>query len=208
MSTTSKQHWEQVYQRRVLSEVSWYELEPKKSLELIRASGIGRHDPIIDVGGGGSYLVDALLREGYTDVTVLDISSEVLQKVRDRLGQSAPGVTLAESDVTEFQPPRSYALWHDRAVFHFLIDAEARERYRGVLRRALRPGGQVVISTFGPQGPERCSGLPVQRYSETTLAMELGDAFRSLESSIDIHHTPSGHSQQFLHQRFESVRSD
>lgn len=203
MSETNRAHWDHVYARRALDEVSWYQAEPTKSLELIHASGAGRDAPIIDVGGGASFLVDRLIQEGYHDLTVLDISSEVLRKLRDRLGPSAESVVLVQADVTEFRPNRRYTLWHDRAVFHFLVDRAERERYVAVLKQALEVGGHLVIATFGPEGPERCSGLPVQRYAADSLAQTLGADFALVESSLDTHHTPTGASQQFLFARFQ-----
>jgi SAM-dependent methyltransferase len=205
MSEATKPHWDDVYGRRSLNDVSWYQAEPTKSLELIRSSGVGRDASIIDVGGGASFLVDRLLSEGYQDLTVLDISSEVLRKVRDRLGPSAERVTLVQADVTEFRPTRRYRLWHDRAVFHFLVDQRDRARYVAVLKQALEAGGHVIIATFGPEGPERCSGLPVQRYAAETLAQALGPDFTLVESFLDVHRTPSGAAQQFLfcHLRYE-----
>jgi len=202
MSEATKAHWDGVYKRRALNDVSWYQAAPTKSLELIHASGVGRDASIIDVGGGASFLVDRLLSEGYHDLTVLDISAEVLRKLRDRLGPSAEHVTLVQSDVTGFRPTRRYALWHDRAVFHFLVDHRDRARYVTVLKQALLPGGHLIIATFGPEGPERCSGLPVQRYAAESLAQTLGADFTPVESFFDVHHTPSGASQQFTFCRF------
>ncbi len=160
-------------------------------------------EPIIDVGAGASFLVDALLQEGFTDLTVLDISSAVLGKVRERLGGDSAKVTLVQSDVTEFQPPKRYALWHDRAVFHFLVQAEDRARYLQVLRNAVLPGGRVVLATFGPQGPDKCSGLPVQRYDAASLSATLGTEFRLLRSFLNEHRTPAGVAQQFLYSSFQ-----
>jgi trans-aconitate methyltransferase len=202
--TDSRQaHWDKVYGSKSDTEVSWYEAHPKMSLELIRATGAGPADPIIDVGGGASLLVDALLDAAYLDLTVLDISAEVLQKLRTRLGPRAAAVALLQQDVTRFQPARRYALWHDRAVFHFLTQREDRERYVSVLRRALLPMGQLVLATFGPSGPERCSGLAVMRYDANALAAEFGSDFRLIDSSLAVHRTPSGVEQQFMYCRFD-----
>ena len=206
MSVDEKTHWEGVYGRRALDEVSWYQARPEKSLDLIRASGVGPEAPIIDVGAGASFLVDELLSTGFRDVTVLDISSEVLLKLRERLGRRAERVTLVQADVRAFRPTRRYAVWHDRAVFHFLVDQKDRARYVGVLKDALEPGGHAIIATFGPEGPERCSGLPVQRYSADSLARALGPGFELVESFLDLHRTPSGASQQFLFCRFRYER--
>jgi SAM-dependent methyltransferase len=182
--------------------VSWYEAHPQRSLDLIRAAGISISAAIIDVGAGASSLVDALLAAGYRDVTVLDISAEALQKVRQRLGAN-PALTLLQQDVTTFQPLRAYGLWHDRAVFHFLVLPEDRARYVDVLRRAVAPGGHVIISTFGPSGPDRCSGLPVARYDAPALAAVLGREFSLADSALSVHRTPWGSEQQFLHCRFD-----
>ena len=202
MSEAKRAHWDGVYGRRSLNDVSWYEAEPTRSLELIHASGVGREASIIDIGGGASFLVDRLLSEGYHELTVLDISSEVLRKLRERLGPSAERVTLLQADVTDFRPTRRYGLWHDRAVFHFLVDQSERARYVAVLKQALEPGGHVIIATFGPEGPERCSGLAVQRSTAESLTQALGPDFALAESFLDMHHTPSGASQQFLFCRF------
>jgi SAM-dependent methyltransferase len=201
--TDSKQaHWDNVYGTRSTTSVSWYEPDPVKSLELIRATGVLPVDPIIDVGGGASFLIDKLLDAGYRDLTVLDISSEVLQKLRERLGVRSSAVAFLQEDVTSFQPARRYGLWHDRAVFHFLTRREDREHYVAALRQALLPDGHVIIATFGPSGPERCSGLATMRYDAKALAAELGSAFRLVDWSLAVHRTPSDKEQQFLYCRF------
>jgi len=202
-----KTHWDEVYGRRAATELSWYEAHPGKSLELIRASGIQRDDPIIDVGGGASLLSEALLDQGYRDLTVIDISSEALEKLRSRLGARARAVTLLQQDVTTFRPARRFALWHDRAVFHFLVNDQERRRYVDALRQTLRSDGHLIIATFGPEGPDRCSGLPVARYDAATLARELGDPLKLIESSLEMHRTPWGATQQFLYCRFQLASS-
>lgn len=196
------EHWDSVYGNKAITDVSWYEPHPEKSLELIRNSGIEFMDPIIDVGGGASYLVDDLLEAGYRDVTVLDVSATVLDKLRERLGAKAVRASLLHQDVTAFEPEKRYALWHDRAVFHFLVERADRERYLDALHRALRPNGHLVIATFGPSGPARCSGLPTRRYDEVSLAAEFGPDFELIESSLLVHRTPSNAPQQFLYCRF------
>jgi trans-aconitate methyltransferase len=202
--TDSRQaHWDKVYSTRSTAQVSWYEADPVKSLELIRATGVLPADPIIDVGGGASYLIDKLLEAGHRDLTVLDVSAEVLQKLRERLGAQSTGVALLQQDVTTFQPPRRYELWHDRAVFHFLSRREDREHYVEALRQALSPNGHVIIATFGPSGPQRCSGLATMRYDANALAAELGSSFRLVDSSLSVHRTPSNQEQQFLYCRFD-----
>jgi trans-aconitate methyltransferase len=153
----------------------------------------------LDVGGGASTLVDHLLAAGHTDVSVLDIEPAALAKSRARLGAAASQVEWIAADVTEFRPSRRYALWHDRAVFHFLVDPGARDRYLDVLRQALRGGGDVILAGFGPQGPTRCSGLAVRRYSAEDLGALLGESFALRQSFLDAHTTPAGSSQQFLY---------
>lgn len=202
MPVAKQEHWDSVYRSKSITDVSWYEPRPEKSLELIRRAAIELTDAIIDVGGGASFLVDDLLGVGYRDVTVLDVSATVLENLRERLGAKAPRVTLLHQDVTAFEPKRPYALWHDRAVFHFLVERADRERYVHALRRGLRPGGHLVMATFGPSGPERCSGLPTARYDEAALAAEIGPEFKLIESSLTIHRTPWDAPQEFLYCRF------
>ena len=199
-------HWDAVYQRKRPTEVSWYEPSPATSVAFIHASKLRSTDPIIDVGGGASLLVDELLRQGYTDLTVLDISGTALQTVRSRLGEHPTGVQLLQADVLSFEPTRRYALWHDRAVFHFLVEAVDRKRYIAALQRGLLEDGHVVIATFGPLGPEKCSGLPVRRYDSTSLAAELGNEFALTDSALVLHRTPSGAEQQLLYCHFQRTR--
>ena len=201
-STDTHQHWEGVYGRRAATEVSWYEADPSHSLAFIAATGAATSAPIVDIGGGASLLVDRLLDRGYTDVTVLDISSEALSVVRDRLGPRQKEVTLLPQDIRMFAPTRRYAIWHDRAVFHFLTEAADREHYRRALVRGTSPGSHVVMATFGPQGPERCSGLSTCRYGADALASALGNSFKLEDSLLTEHTTPAGGRQQFLYARF------
>ena len=202
--TRSRQdHWDTVYTSRAAAQVSWYETYPAKSLELIRAAGAAAGDAIIDVGGGASFLIEALMAAGYSKLTVLDVSAAVLQQLRERLGARAAAVKLLQQDVTLFKPPERYALWHDRAVFHFLIERGERQRYVEVVRQALLPHGQVIISGFGPEGPERCSGLQVARYDAAALTAQLGADFALVDSSLSMHRTPWGAEQQFIHCRFQ-----
>jgi trans-aconitate methyltransferase len=168
------------------------------SLDLIQGTGVAFTDPILDVGGGASQLVDHLIALGHTDVSVLDIAPAALEAARARLGPAAKQAEWIAADVTTFQPQRRYALWHDRAVLHFLLTPSERAQYLGVLAASLAPRGHLVLATFGPQGPTRCSGLPVQRYSEEDLGALLGSDFQLRRCEIENHLTPSGHHQQFL----------
>lgn len=196
METDRKAHWQGVYGAKGDEDVSWFQPRPAPSLDLIARAGIGPGASVIDIGGGASRLVDALLGEGIDDVTVLDLSQAALDRVRARIG-SVPGVMLIEADVTHWMPPRRYDLWHDRAAFHFLTDAAERAAYVAALDAALAPGGHAIIATFAPDGPERCSGLPVQRYSPESLAAELGAGFALVDSVTETHVTPGGGAQRF-----------
>jgi SAM-dependent methyltransferase len=188
-------HWEHVYESNDTNGVSWYQSKPKLSLELIELLGVGPGSSIIDVGGGASVLVDRLLARGFTDLTILDISQRGLDAARERVGTAAPVTWLAE-DLLTWQPNRTYELWHDRAVFHFLSGQEV-EDYRNVLCRVLSPGAAVIIATFAPDGPERCSGLPVTRYSPSALQEMLGTGFELMVERRELHTTPSGSTQPF-----------
>lgn len=201
-----KAHWETLYRTRRDDRVSWFQPSPDLSLQLIEATGIARDAPIIDVGGGASRLVDGLLSAGYRDVSVLDLAGAALRLSQQRLGARQRQVQWFEQDVTRFAPPRRFALWHDRAVFHFLTDPDDRERYLRVLARAVRPGGHVIIAAFAPDGPERCSGLEVVRYDPAGLAATLGHGFELVESLEEAHRTPAGKVQKFGYCRF--VKSD
>ena len=203
MSVDEKQaHWDSVYTARKPDEVSWHQARPSVSLELIERAGKGKHARIIDVGGGPSRLVDALLDDGFQQVTVLDISAEALDLAKERLGDRARAVNWITADITRWTPATTFDVWHDRAVFHFLVDPLDRAAYRAALSAALTRDGQAVIGTFASDGPERCSGLPVARYEPVTLATELGSAFRLVESTHEEHLTPGGKVQHFQFSRF------
>ena len=199
MSDELRDHWQKVYATRAPTEVSWYQPVPERSLALIRESGVPLDAALLDVGGGASTLVDQLLAAGYTDLTVLDISGTALAVAQNRLGAAAARVRWVEADITRFTPERRYTLWHDRAVFHFLVEPDRRQRYLDVLGTALAPGGHLILATFGPQGPTRCSGLPVQRYSAAELDALLAPRYRLVRSEIEDHLTPAGQPQQFLY---------
>lgn len=190
-------HWEHLYATRSPEAVSWYQAEPARSLELIEASGAGPQSALVDVGAGASRLVDYLLARGWRDVTVMDLSLTALEAAQCRLGERAAAVTWTVADVREYRPERPFDVWHDRAVFHFLTDPADREAYRRSLAAALRPGGHVIMATFGPDGPERCSGLPVVRYDAEALTATLGTGFRLLEERQEQHRTPAGATQAF-----------
>ena len=197
---TSEAHWEHVYRTKSVDEVSWYRPHLEISLGLIDDAAPARRSAIIDVGGGESTLVDDLVASGRTDVTVLDISQAAIDVARDRLGPSASGVHWVTGDITSIELEASrYDLWHDRAVFHFLTTPEDRAAYVRQVARAVKPGGHVIVATFGPDGPEKCIGLDVVRYDAGQLHGEFGPRFRLLESVTELHETPWGTPQQFMY---------
>jgi SAM-dependent methyltransferase len=197
--TNPRQHWEQVYQTKAPTEVSWFQAKPLLSLELIRTAAPDHAAGIIDVGGGASRLVDELLAEGYADVSVLDVSDAALARSKERLGSLAEAVDWLVADITAWRPARTWDVWHDRAVFHFLTEPAQQDAYIAVLRQATRSGAAIVIATFALDGPERCSGLVVQRYSPQTLAERLGSAFALVEERSERHVTPGGSIQRFAY---------
>ncbi len=195
-----KDHWETVYQTKSPTEVSWYEPTPEKSLELITKAGISHEQQIIDVGGGASTLVDCLLAESYSNVTVLDISANAIATAQERLGNKAGAAKWLIADITTAPlAPQSYDLWHDRAVFHFLTNADDRRRYIELVNYALKPGGHIIVATFAPDGPTKCSGLEVSRYAPEELHSEFGENFKLMHSEHEQHHTPFGTEQSFIY---------
>jgi SAM-dependent methyltransferase len=208
MSAPERQaHWDNVYRTKREDEVSWFQASPTISLDLVHSTGIGRDASIIDIGGGASRLVDALLEEGFANLSVLDLSDQSMAKARARLGARAAGVTWIAADVTTWQPTGTYDLWHDRAAFHFLTAPDDRAAYADRVLRAVRPSGHVIIGTFAPDGPERCSGLPVARHDAESIRAVLGPAFELIETRRHDHQTPMGGSQKFQFSRFRRARS-
>jgi SAM-dependent methyltransferase len=197
--SSDRAHWENTYASKPTDKVSWYEPRPEHSLELIEATGVSRDAGILDVGGGASSLAGQLLSMGYTDLAVADISPAALAQAKTELGSHASRIRWVEADIRTHDFGRHYDLWHDRAVFHFMVDPADREGYLDVLLDTLRPGGHLIIATFGPQGPTQCSGRPVQRYGTDDLQRVLGEDFELVSSSHAAHQTPSGASQQFLY---------
>jgi rhodanese-related sulfurtransferase/SAM-dependent methyltransferase len=195
LAAARRQHWDQRYADAGATRVSWYQPEPTMSLALIDHLQVPTTASVIDVGGGASLLVDELLARGYADLTVLDVSSTALEIARKRVGDAAP-VRWIRADITGWQPEREYALWHDRAVFHFLTGPEEQLRYLNIVRQALGPGGALVMATFAADGPERCSGLPVARYDAGELERFL-DGFTVFASRREAHITPTGAVQPF-----------
>ena len=196
-----QQHWDKVYGTKAPNQVSWFRPHLETSLALIeRATRGDRSSSIIDVGGGASTLVDDLIERGYKKITVLDISQAALDMAQERLGNAAQFVQWLNADVARASvPARSFDVWHDRAVFHFLTKPEERLAYVRNVASAVRQGGHVIVSTFGPEGPTKCSGLDVMRYDAQSLHVEFGARFRLVESSKELHDTPFGTTQQFLY---------
>lgn len=193
-------HWETVYRTKDVHEVSWFQSEASRSLDLITKICADRDAPIIDVGAGASVLVDNLLAFGFRDLSVLDVSEAALAISRQRLGAESARVKWRRADVLQVELDEgAYAVWHDRAVFHFLTDAADREAYVAQVRRAVMPGGYVLVATFAEDGPDRCSGLPVVRYSAQGLHSEFGTDFVLVGTEHEDHRTPSGVEQSFLY---------
>lgn len=198
-----REHWEQVYSGKPPDRLGWYKPRLQTSLAWIEALELTVDAPIIDVGGGASTLADDLLDRGYSEITVLDLAAPALDLIKARLGELGARVTWVCGDITAIElPENAYALWHDRAVFHFLTEPEDRARYLQNLARALQPGGHVILGTFAPEAPPKCSGLPVQRYDLERLQATLGDGFQLLRNQKELHVTPGGVEQLYLYCEF------
>lgn len=196
----TQQHWENVYQTKSPDEVSWYQPTPEKSLEIITNTGIPHDGAIIDVGGGASTLVDSLLEQGYSTISVLDISANAIVTAQTRLGNNAGRVRWIVADITSVElPSQSIDVWHDRAVFHFLTNPDDQQRYIRLVNHALKPGGHIIVATFAPDGPTKCSGLNVMRYAPEELHSTFGDNFMLMHSEQELHHTPFGTEQSFIY---------
>jgi SAM-dependent methyltransferase len=203
MSVSDRQaHWEKLYSTKAEREVSWFQESPSPSLDLLRLAGAVRETEIIDIGGGPSRLVDALVERGFERVTVLDLSEAALAMARSRLGEKAGRVQWIAADVTQWNPTQPYDIWHDRAAFHFLTAAADQEAYLARLRRALPPGGHAIIGTFALDGPEKCSGLPVVRRDAASLGRLLGEEFLLIDERRHEHVTPWGATQPFQFSTF------
>jgi len=195
-----KTHWEKVYTAKQPEAVSWYRPHLEMSLALVERAAQSHSASIIDIGAGESTLVDDLLARGYENITVLDVSQTALEVTKNRLGVLAEQIHWIVGDITQVQlEPLAYDVWHDRAVFHFLTSIEQRAAYVRNVAKAVKPGGHVIVSTFGPEGPTKCSGLEVMRYDAESLHNEFGTRFRLVESLKELHRTPFGAAQQFLY---------
>ncbi len=190
-------HWDDVYRTKASDSVSWYQPSPDPSLQAMDRFHVPPTASLIDIGGGASSLVDHLIDRGWSDLSVLDIAAPALEVAKARLGQSADPVRWEVADITGWMPDRSYDVWHDRAVFHFLTEAEQRDGYRRAMAAGVAPNGLVVVATFALDGPERCSGLPVQRYDAPALRAEMGPDYGLVETWREEHTTPGGGKQVF-----------
>jgi SAM-dependent methyltransferase len=205
-SPARQAHWQNVYQTKGERDVSWFQERPAIALDLIRATGVNNSASIIDIGGGVSRLVDALIDEGFDSITVLDLSEKALATSRARLGVRAGQVKWVVADVTTWQPSQAYDVWHDRAALHFLTETNDQTAYAECVRKAVRLGGHVIIGTFALDGPERCSGLPVVRHDAASLGKVLGPSFELVESRNHAHQTPTGTIQRFQFSWFRRLR--
>lgn len=201
MTDDRKEHWEQVYTTKSDDSLSWFEESPAFSVSLVEAACPNR-GAAIDIGGGASRMPEALLALGFADVTCLDLSAAALEVAQRRMGSAADRVRWIAADITEWTPDRAYDLWHDRAVLHFLTEPRDLARYAAALRAGVAQGGVAIIGTFAPDGPERCSGLPVMRHDGASLAAMLGDGFVLLDEVRHDHHTPGGALQKFQYSTF------
>lgn len=193
----TRSHWEEVYTSKAETAVSWYQSHPVQSLELIASAAPSRDAAIVDIGGGASTLVDDLFTTGYTDLTVLDVAEAALAKSKHRLGGNAAKIRWIMADITQWTPPRAYDVWHDRAVFHFLTEHAQQDAYIAAMTAGTKPGATVIMATFALDGPEKCSGLPVQRYNPAGLADRLGGIFHLVSDAVETHATPWGAEQRF-----------
>lgn len=206
MTDKRKAHWDTVYDQKSEMQLSWHQEEAQLSLELAKLAGISPTSSAIDIGGGTSRFAGTLLELGLRDVTVLDLSQVALDAARQRLGQAGDAVSWIAADITAWSPDRQYDFWHDRAVFHFLVDAKDRAAYLNSLTKGLDVGGHAMIATFAPDGPETCSGLPVARYSPEELADVLGERFALIAQRHHLHQTPWGKPQSFQFSLFRRDR--
>ncbi len=195
-----KEHWENIYATKSVDQVSWYREHLENSLQMIVGTGISKTAAIIDVGGGASTLVDDLLEADFGDVAVLDISGKAIEKTKERLGKKSEKVEWIIADITKADLPENYYdAWHDRAVFHFLTDAEDRRKYVELVMRSLKVGGHIIVASFGENGPLKCSGLDIVRYNPETMHKEFGKEFKLLNSLKETHQTPFGSTQEFIY---------
>lgn len=203
MSFKPHEHWKKIYAEKDTQKVSWYQAKPHESIAWIEDLKLDPYDPILDVGGGDSRLVDYLYQEGYQDIRVLDISAQALGNSQKRLGDAAAAIQWIHSNVLDFRSESELALWHDRAAFHFLRDQDERNSYRQIAAESIKSGGYLVIATFSADGPLKCSGLEIQRYSEEEMQQQFEGDFQVLKQERLLHETPAGGKQEFLFSLFQ-----
>ncbi len=195
---SKKEHWENVFATKQENEVSWFQKLPQTSLDFISKLNISKQSKIIDIGGGDSYLIDALLEQGFENVTLLDISSKAIERIKTRLGKKADKVTFIVADILDFRPTESYDFWHDRASFHFLTEQNHIEKYASLVSKAIAENGKMVIGTFSEDGPKKCSGLDITQYSESKIKAVFNSEFQLIECITENHQTPFDTIQNFI----------
>jgi len=198
MQVTAKEHWERIFDTDKTEAFSWFQAYPKTSIDFLELFNLPLEAKIIDIGGGDSNLVDVLIQKGYKNITVLDISANALNRARKRLGHKAEMVTWIVSDIIEFVPTETYDFWHDRAAFHFLTTEERIAKYVTLAEKHINPGGYLVLGTFSENGPEKCSGLTIKQYSETSMSDRFDKSFKRIKCVSEDHQTPFNTSQHFL----------
>lgn len=202
-----KKHWENIYQTKELSDVSWFQPTPETSLEFFKQFKVPKSAKVIDIGGGDSFLVDHLLNQGYEDISVLDISASAIERAKQRLGERAELVTWIVADAASFQPTEKYDFWHDRAAFHFLTDEREISNYLETAQKSIKADGVLVIGTFSEQGPKKCSGIEIKQYSETTMTERLKKFFDKIKCITVDHQTPFNTIQNFVFCSFRKLQS-
>ncbi len=198
-----KEHWENIYGTKQANEVSWFQQYPKTSMEFIELFSLHKDSKIIDIGGGDSHFVDALLEKGFENITVLDISATAIEKAKARLGQRAENVWWIVADITEFEPEEKYDFWHDRAAFHFLTTEEQADKYVEIANKGIAIGGHLVLGTFSENGPKKCSGLDIKQYSEVSMSAKFEKYFKRIKCITEDHQTPFNTIQNFMFCSFQ-----
>lgn len=204
MNTDRKNHWETVYKTKNPDQVSWTQKTPKTSIDLINSTSLGKESSIIDVGGGDSRLVDCLIDQGFTNITVLDISAKSLEKAKKRLGEKAIGINWIVSDIIDFEPDTTYDIWHDRATFHFLTESDQISKYINIVTKFVN--SHLIIGTFSDHGPQKCSGLTIRQYNEESLSKVVSNDFEKIKCIREDHITPFDTKQNFLFCDFKKKR--
>jgi SAM-dependent methyltransferase len=198
MNNSYKEHWENLFSTKPEAELSWFQPYPKTSMELVELFNLPLDANIIDIGGGDSHFADALLDKGYRNIYVLDISANAIERARQRLGERASKIHWIVADITEFEPPVQFDLWHDRAAFHFLTTEDKVYKYVSIAEDAIKKGGQLILGTFSENGPQKCSGLEIRKYSESSMSARFELAFDRIKCITEDHITPLNAVQNFL----------